>query len=30
MFNIQSVLELALYACDETTRKSFYTKIYST
>jgi hypothetical protein len=24
--NIQSVLELALYACDETTRKSFYTK----
>jgi hypothetical protein len=24
--NIQSVLELALYACDETTRKSFHTK----
>lgn len=24
--NIQSVLELALYACDETTKKSFYTK----
>ncbi|UJR10556.1 hypothetical protein I4U23_014756 [Adineta vaga] len=24
--NIQSVLELALYACDETTRKAFHTK----
>ena len=26
--NIQSVLELALYACDETTRKSFYKKYF--